>query len=423
MLLKVTLLLRYKNEVINIKKDIGILCQYFYPEHVSTATLITELAIGLKKRDLDVTVICGYPQEFVSDKYNEIPKNEILEGVTIKRIKYTTFNNKSKLGRIFNFFSLFISMLTKLFYLRKFKKIIVYSNPPILPLITYLLKKFYGTEFIFVAFDIYPDNALKIKSIKVNGLIHKVMNFINRRVYSNASSIILLGNEMKDYVLNHKIAVSSKNLQVIPNWFSNEKILQSPLVVNNEFKKIQENNKFVVLYSGNMGPVQDMETILQGILSFKNHKDIFFIFSGHGSKVDYVKKFLINNKIKNARVFGFLQGQDYADVLTISNVCLVSLEKGIEGLGVPSKTYGYLAAGKPVISIMDPYTDISKDLDEFKCGVNIVQSDLIGFENAINRYYLNLALMEVESINARKLYETKYTRDLNIDKYFKLIKL
>ena len=409
--------------MINIKKDIGILCQYFYPEHVSSATLITELALGLNNRGIDVSVVCGYPQEFVSDNNKEIQVNEILEGVAIKRVKYTTFNNKSKFGRIFNFFSLFLSMLTKFFYLRKFKKIIVYSNPPILPLITYLLKKVYGTEFIFVAFDVYPDNALKINSIKENGLIHKLMNFINRRVYSNASTIILLGNEMKDYVLSHKIAMSSKNLKVIPNWFSNEKNIGSLLVVNNEFKKIRENNKFIVLYSGNMGPVQDMETILQGILNFKNHEDIFFIFSGHGSKVEYVKSFLENNKINNARVFGFLQGQDYADVLSISDVCLVSLEKGIEGLGVPSKTYGYLAAGKPVISIMNHQTDISKDLDEFKCGVNIIQGDLVGFENAINRYFINLSLMEVESLNARKLYETKYMKDLNIDKYYELIKL
>ena len=118
-----------------------------------------------------------------------------MEGVTIKRVKYTAYNNKTKFGRISNFFSLFLSMFTKFFYLRKFKTIIVYSNPPILPLITYLLKKIYGTEFIFVAFDIYPDNALKIKAIKENGMIHKLMNFINNRVYSNASNIVLLGNE------------------------------------------------------------------------------------------------------------------------------------------------------------------------------------------------------------------------------------
>ncbi|SDO00653.1 Glycosyltransferase involved in cell wall bisynthesis [Psychrobacillus sp. OK028] len=407
--------------MINIKQDVAILCQYFYPEHVSSATLITELALGFKKKGLDVGVVCGYPHEFISNNFKKIQLNENLEGVSIKRVKYTMYNNKSKFGRISNFFSLFLSMFTKFFYLRKFKIIIVYSNPPILPLITYLLKKVCGTEFIFVAFDVYPDNALKINSIKENGIIHRLMNFINNRVYSNASNVVLLGNEMKDYVLRHKIAKSSKNLKVIPNWFSNEEIVQSLLVVNNEFKEIKNKYKFIVLYSGNMGPVQDMDTILQGILRFKNKEDIFFVFSGHGSKVEYVKDFLKNNKIKNSKVFGFLQGQDYADVLSISSLCLVSLEKGIEGLGVPSKTYGYLAAGKPVLSIMSPETDIAKDLAEFECGVNVAQGNITDFENGINRYFLNLPLTEMESVNAKKLYETKYTKEINIDKYYKLI--
>lgn len=408
--------------MLNIQNNVGILCQYFYPEHVSSATLITELALGLKKRGLDVGVVCGYPQEYVSGNSQKVQVNENLEGITIKRVKYTAYNNKSKLGRISNFFSLFISMLTKFFYLRKFKTIIVYSNPPILPLITYLLKKIYGTEFIFVAFDVYPDNALKINSIKENGSIHKLMNFINKRVYSNASNIVLLGNEMKEYVLSHNIAKSSKNLRVIPNWFSNEKSVQSPIVVNNELKELKKNYQFIVLYSGNMGPVQDMETILHGLLHFKNREDIFFVFTGHGTKAEYVKNFLRSNGVVNSKVFGFLIDQDYADVLSISNLCLVSLEKGIEGLGVPSKTYGYLAAGKPILSIMSHDTDIAKDLLTFECGVNILQGDITGFVNGINRYFLNIALTETESVNARKLYKTKFTKDINVDKYYELIK-
>lgn len=405
-----------------IKKDIAILCQYFYPEHVSSATLPTELALGLKDRGLEVGVVCGYPQEYIADKSEKIALEDNLEGIVIKRVKYTTFNNKAKFGRIFNFFTLFISMLSKFFYLKKFTTIIVYSNPPIMPLITYTLKKFYGTEFIFVAFDVYPDNALKMNGIKSNGMIHKLMNFINNRVYLNASKVVLLGNEMKDYVLKHNIAKSSKNLRVIPNWYTNEHRVCKTEVLNNEFKEIKDSYKFIVLYSGNMGPFQDIETILQGLLFFKNHKDIFFIFSGHGSKVKYVESFLKDNEVNNSKVFGFLTGQDYTDVLTISNLCLVSLEKGIEGLGVPSKTYGYLAAGKPVISIMSFNTDIARDLAKFECGINILQGDFIGLENAINKYYQNSSMTKKESNNARKLYETKYSKDINIEKYFNLIK-
>ncbi|WP_238943030.1 glycosyltransferase family 4 protein [Planococcus beijingensis] len=409
--------------MVKIKKDVAILCQYFYPEHVSSATLPTELALGLKEKGLDVSVICGYPQEYIDGKEPNLSIKEDLKGVTINRVKYTTFNSKSKFGRIFNFFSLFMSMTTKFFYLKNFKEIIVYSNPPILPLIPYALKKIFGTNFIFVAFDVYPDNALKMDGIKENGFIHRLMNFINKRVYSNASEVVLLGNEMKDYVIENKIAVKESNLKVIPNWFSNEHALENKEVTNRQFKEIKSKYQFIVLYSGNMGSFQDIETILKGILRFKNHKNICFIFSGHGNKAEYVKEFFQSNEVLNSEVFGFLKGQDYVDILSIADLCLVSLESGIEGLGVPSKTYGYLAAAKPVLAIMSSQTDISRDLIEFECGVNIQQDDIEGFELSINNYYENSSLKLKHSMNARKLYKSKYTKEINIEKYYELIKI
>ncbi|WP_298824698.1 glycosyltransferase family 4 protein [uncultured Planococcus sp.] len=409
--------------MVKIKKDVAILCQYFYPEHVSSATLPTELAIGLQKKGLAVGVVSGYPQEYINEKKEEKELPNDLDGIDIKRVKYTTFNNKSKFGRIFNFFSLFLAMITKVFYLKNFKKIIVYSNPPILPLIPYVLKKICKIEFIFVAFDVYPDNALKMKGIKENGLIHKLMDFVNKRVYKNASHVVLLGNEMKKYVIENRIAEKESNLTVIPNWFSNEKVLESNIVLNTEFKEIKAQYQFVVLYSGNMGSFQDIDTILNGILNYKNRKDIFFVFSGHGNKVENVKGFLKDNDITNAKVFGFLTGQDYADVLAISDLCLVSLEAGIEGLGVPSKTYGYLAAGKPVLAIMSSETDIARDLKEFNSGENIQQGDIDGFVDSIKRYYENRELTNKQSLNARTLYESKYTKEINVDRYYKLLDL
>lgn len=409
--------------MVKIKKDVAILCQYFYPEHVSSATLPTELAIGLQKKGLTVGVLSGFPQEYVESKKTKVDLPDDLVDIDIKRVKYTTFNNKSKFGRIFNFFSLFLAMLTQFFYLKKFKKIIVYSNPPILPLIPYAVNKLWKTEFIFVAFDVYPDNALKMKGIKENGIIHKLMNFINKRVYKNASHVVLLGEEMKKYVVDNKIAVKESNLEVIPNWFSNEQVLKNKKVMNLNFKNIKENYKFIVLYSGNMGAFQDVDTILQGILSFKNRNDIFFVFSGHGNKLEYVKDFLKKNDVSNSKVYGFLQGQDYADILAISDVCLVSLEVGIEGLGVPSKTYGYLAAGKPVVAIMSSETDIAKDLHRTSSGVNIQQGDVSGFVDSIIKYHQNEEIAIRESLNARILYESKYTKVQNIDKYYNLLDL
>ena len=406
-----------------MKKDLAILCQYFYPEYISSATLPTELAIGLQQNGLSVAVVTGFPKNHVKSDLDKLQTYEEYKGVEIHRVRYTALNNKTKTGRIVNFFTFFISVLSKVFFLRKFKTLLVYSNPPILPIIPYYMKKLFGTNYIVVVFDIYPDSALKSNSIKVNGLIHKVMSFINKRTYKNADKIILLGSEMKEYVLRNKIASTEKNLQVIPNWYSNEEYIEDDEIVNEEYIRLRKQFSFIILYSGNMGTFQDMETIQKGLVHFKNHSDTLFIFCGHGNKVDGLKAFIKENDIANVKVFGFLVDSSYADVLKISDICLVSLAKGTEGLGVPSKTYGYLAAGKPIIAIMDKHTDIAKTIATANCGRSVLQGDHTGFINAVNEYRNEPDVRKTHSTNARNLYRSTYTRKKCIEKYMNAIDL
>lgn len=401
-----------------MKKDVLILCQFFYPEYVSSATLPTELAEDLVKKGLSVGVLCGYPYEYYSGK--PVLKKEIYKGIEIHRVKYTKKNSKSKFGRLINFFSLFLAFLLRINKIRKYKCVVVYSNPPIIPIIPYIVSKLWDVKFIFVAYDIYPDSAVKLGAIKNDGLISKIMNFINKRVYTNASYIIVLGNEMKDYLIRNNIAKIPGKIKVIPNWYDGSKLVNRK-VVNKKFLDLRKKYSFIVLYSGNMGASQDMDTILQTMIRFKNNSKILFIFTGHGRKYQTVKEFIKRNSIRNAKMFGFLTGQDYSDVLNIADVCLVSLEKCVEGLGVPSKTYGYLAAGKPVIAIMSKDTDIAKVLTKYEAGKNIIQGEIKEFETILNELMKNRDLLEIYGSNARKIFEKYYDRNISTDQYYKLI--
>ncbi|RID82708.1 glycosyltransferase WbuB [Mesobacillus zeae] len=396
------------------------MCQYFYPEYVSSATLPTELAEDLVKKGVSVDVVCGYPQVYF--KGTPVTEKEDYKGIGINRVKYTQLNNKSKIGRIINFFSFFVSVLFKMPFLFKYKTILVYSNPPILPLIPYLVSRFSKTKFIFVAFDVYPDNALILGAIKNGSFIGKLMKYINSKVYRYSSAVVALSNDMKDYLIEHKIAIKPEIIKVIPNWYSHDKLDTNGKVYNEEFKELRKKWKFIVLYSGNMGSAQDIETILESMKKFKNSKDILFLFSGHGNKEEHVKEYIETNRIKNTRVYGFLLGNDYSDILQIADVCLVSLAKGIEGIGVPSKTYGYLAAGKPVLAIMSKETDIAKDLTKYQAGGCVEQGDSIGLQNLLLSYSDNKEILITSAAQAKKLYEKYYTREICTEKYYKLIK-
>ncbi|MEB8262736.1 glycosyltransferase family 4 protein [Mammaliicoccus sciuri] len=398
-------------------KNILILCQYFYPEYVSSATLPTQMAEDLVKMGINVDVMCGWPNEYSKSK--KISKKEKYNGIKIRRLKYAQFDNKSKVGRLINFFSLFTMFLINMPRMLKYNHILVYSNPPILPFIPDLIHRIFKKKYSFVAYDIAPDNAIKTGATKPGSIIDKVMKYINKHVYKNAEHVIVLGTEMKNYILENKISDNKNNIHVIPNWYDEES-LSKDKVYSVEFKNIKSKYKKILLYSGNMGQLQDMETIMQFLKGVKDIEEIATILCGHGKKKEQVDVFIKNNNIKNAFVYDFLTGTDYSDVLNIAHCCIASLVPEGIGLGVPSKNYGYLAAGKPLIAIMDKETDIVKQLRSYNAGIHVNNHDF----QSIIKFVENNSPKDFEQmgINAYKVFKENYTRELSTEKYYNLLK-
>lgn len=401
-----------------MKKDVLILCQYFYPEYVSSAVLPTELAEDLVNRGLTVDVLCGYPYEYYDDA--KVPVQETYGGVGIRRVRYSRFDKRRPIARLVNYFSLLLSFALQFGELLKYRCIIVYSNPPILPLLSYYASRWSKTKFVFVAYDIYPDVALEQGIMKQGGLIDRLMRSINQRVYGQASRVVALGTEMRDYMIRTGIGENPDRIKVIPNWYSGNS-LETRDIISAEFRQLRERWPFIVLYSGNMGTCQDMDTILECVSDFRNRDDILFVFTGHGNKHSYVSNFVRDGGFKNAKVYGFLLGEDYYDVLNMADICLVSLAKGNEGLGVPSKTYGYLAAGKPVLAIMADETDISRCLKQYGAGGNVKQGDVSGLRTLIMRYLEDRELLRQSSKNAKLLFSELYERAKCTEQYYHMI--
>jgi Glycosyltransferase len=401
------------------KNDVLILCQFFYPEYVSSATLPLEMAEDFVKKGILVNILCGYPKEYIYGNDKAVPITEKYNGINIKRVKYLQLNRKHSFSRIINQLSFVVSVISKLSYIKMNKCIIVYSDPPMLPIITSLVNRIFKVKFIFVAYDIFPDIAIAMNATKKNSIMAKMMELINKSVYSNASKIVALGEEMKDYLLKYRVPNESK-IEVIPNWYDKNK-LRYGVITNDKLKTLKDNGKFIVLYSGNMGTCQDMDTIVNVVLQLRNNKDICFVFTGHGNKANNIKKIIEDNNLENTIFYNFLVGEDYSNMLQIADCHIVSLEKGIEGLCVPSKTYSYLAAGRPLLAIMSQNTDISKMLKKYGAGFSFEQGNVNGFSETILYLHNN----REESIrigeNARKAFLNLYERQICTEKYIKLV--
>lgn len=397
------------------KKDILFLCQFFHPEYISSAQLPFDTAKALREAGFSVDVLCGYPREYSDGK--DIPVRETVEGIFIHRLKYIQLDRSGFLGRIVNYFSFTFMVLLHLPTLAKYRSVVVYSNPPILPWIASWGKALFGTKLVFVSYDLYPEVATVTNTLGEGNPICRLMNHINRCICRRADRIVALSREMKTYILEHR-AYPGESVAVIPNWYE-DRGLQRGSRETNRFRDVTR-GRFTVSYFGNMGTMQDMQTILQAVRSLKDDPHVFFLFAGHGNKMDALKNTVREEKIENIAIYPFLHGQDFEDALAISDCALVTLVQGATGLCVPSKTYSYMMQGIPLMAVMDE-CDIVEDIEQGAgCWVRNGQGERLA--QKIRELYGAPEIVAQMRKVCRSLFETKYTKEICTAQYVALFR-
>src|SRR5699024_4638994 len=234
-----------------------------------------------------VGVITGYPKEY--NKSNIIRKNENINNINIRRLSYLQLKRSNFLGRVINYFSFTTSVLLNFRELKKYKVIMVFSNPPILPIIGVLAKKLFKSKFVFVSYDVYPEMAIKTDTLSENSIISKLMKFINKFVFKNVDKVITLSEEMSDVLSNNRRYIKPQNIVDIPNW-DTSKDIDTQNKTKEKFNHLVD--KTVISYFGNLGVAQDEEVIFNTINTLKNESDYHFIFAGHGKKIELLREFV-----------------------------------------------------------------------------------------------------------------------------------
>ena len=392
------------------KKDILFLCQFFHPEYISSAQLPFDTAKALAHAGFSVDVLCGEPKEYYNGP--KVPKTETVEGITIHRLRYLQPDRSHTWGRLVNYFSFTLSVFLHLGSLRNYRCALFYSNPPVLPWVASWAKKLFGCKLVFVAYDLYPELALRTGALRTGSSVEKLMSHINKAVYPRLDRVVALSTEMKAFLQENR-AIDREHIAVIPNWYPDGGEPRRDLTGNRFAKDL--GNKFVVSYFGNMGTIQDMDTILGAIRLLREDEGIFFLFAGHGNKLEALKQAITQEGLGNAQVLDYLHGKDYRDALEISGAALISLEAGTTGLCVPSKTYSYMMEGIPLLAIMDR-CDIVSDIESgagkaFHNG----ESELLARE--IRAMRDDPQSVHAMGAHCRKLYLQKYTPEVCLSKY------
>lgn len=396
------------------KKDVLLLCQFFYPEYNSSATLPWDTARYLAGAGFTVGALCGYPKEY--NAFGKVPDKEKVDNVFIKRIHYLQLRRGKTLARIINYLSFTVRVILNVKAMKEYKCVIVYSNPPILPAGAIWANILYKTRIIFVSYDVYPEVAYASNSLKKNGTIAKAMTSINNSLFKRVDYVVALTDEMKEFLLDKRKNLATDKVRVIPNW-AHESTIQ---VKKNAFERFgYDQGDFIVSYFGNMGICQDMETILEAMELLKNESHIKFLVVGHGGKMPEVIK--RTKLLPNVQVIKFLTGTDFEEAVGISSCGIVSLEKGLGGMCAPSKYYSYLQSGMPVISVVENSSYLAKEITRERIGYTVENGEARALANGIKEFSLNPDICKKMSQRAQQLYEDKYSKEQCLNQYVELV--
>ena len=270
-----------------MKNKLLLICQHFYPEMVSTGLHMTELATSLNSNfNIEIEVLCSYPskKDFTDKEIADSYKN-----VNIIRKKSNGKEHGSVINRLLFGFSFFARVLTYIiFHQKKYAGFIITTNPPFLGLTTVLLKRLFGKPYFLIVYDVYPDLAIKMGILKQKSLTAKLWNFITITILKNANRFSVIGRDMERIILNKARGLEAKSV-LICNW-SDPGHVKPIAVAENIFLKQYPKlkNKFLFVYSGNMGRTHNMEDILILAKVFETENDYIFLIIGGGAKFDKV---------------------------------------------------------------------------------------------------------------------------------------
>ncbi|HKC63425.1 MAG TPA: glycosyltransferase family 4 protein, partial [Pyrinomonadaceae bacterium] len=258
-----------------------ILNQFFYPDHSATSQLMTDLAESLIERGVEVTALAG------RGRYNggeRLGKSELYKGVKISRAWATSFGKKSSVGRVSDYLSFYLGASWRLLRLPRHDIVMALTTPPLIGLIALVIGRLRGMRVVSLVQDIYPDVAIALGTLNRRSPTTRFLDYLSRFMLRKSDRIVVLGECMRERVMDKVGGRASSRIDVIHNWADGQEI--KPLNGEENLFSVEQNlyGKFVLLFSGNLGRVNDFSTILDAARTLRDRTDILFLFVGEGAK-------------------------------------------------------------------------------------------------------------------------------------------
>jgi len=393
---------------------IVLLNQAFYPDVVATAQMSKDLADELVAKGHTVTAIAS--RSIYGKSGATLPTREVLpNGIQVHRVGFSLFGRAGTLLRVLDFAFFYLLAAVKLLTIPRPDVVVGFSTPPYIALLTIINRWLRGSKAVYWAMDLYPDVIVSSGMLTPDSVLTRILDWFHRKLVKHADATVVLGRCMLDKVTIKAGPTAAAKVRFIPVWADEAGIESVPRTANTLRKEWGCGDAFTLMYSGNFGHGHDAETLMQAMARLKDRTatdatGLRFVFVGGGKRRKEIESFISANDISIAAYHDYQPRERLAESLSVGDIHIISLLEGMEGLIVPSKCYGIMAAERPAIFIGNPASEIARVLTENDAGLVIRQGDVQGLVDAINALAANPARAAAMGQRGRKIFELAYCR-------------
>lgn len=361
---------------------------YYEPEVFSSAHLNNDLEKALVENGDEIYIVTPQPSRGCTEedyiKYK--PREQKYDGhVNIERFKLMK-EGKNVLKRAFRY----VYMNFKQYLIcSKYKDIdLIYaaSTPPTQGFLATLLKKRLNKPFVYNLQDVFPDSMVNAKITKKGSLIWNVGRIIEDFTYRNADKIIVISEDFKKNIMEK--GVPENKIVVISNWVDTNAIYPIEKMNNKLYDEFNiPNDKYIVLYAGNLGNAQGSDVILEAADLLSEYNDILFVVFGGGSQFEEFK--LKAKSRANLLIFDLLPSERVPEVYSLGDIALITCKKGTGMAGMPSKTWSIMACNVPIIASFDIDSELARILEQADAGICVEPENAEHLSKVILNQYIN----------------------------------
>ncbi len=396
-----------------------VLSQFYAPEPLPKPH---HLAEGLWERGHEVTVVTGFPNYPYGTLYSGYRMQpwaiETVRGVRVIRLPLYPDHSRSSVRRACNYLSFAVAASTLgLLLCGKADAMFVFDPPSTIGVAACLISRVRRVPFVYGITDLWPESVVAAGMLKSAPAIALVER-LERSVCSCASAVAVASPAMIDHLARKGVA--REKLHVLTDW-ADERVYRPVPRDAALAARLGMAGKFNVVFGGQVGVVQRLDTVIEAAAILRAREDIQFIIVGDGVEKARLERESVGRRLANVRFMDRVPSDEMPRIYALADVALVHLSAHpIFRLSVPTKTYAYMGCGTPMLMAVD---GVAADLiRESGAGLTCPPEDPGAMAEAVLRFSrMSREARETAGRRGRDLFVRQYARSVVLAQYEALL--